>query len=420
MTFWIIISLLLLAIVLYVAAAARRVRLANGETPEAIYAARSIELAEDLRAGVLDATEAATVTEELARNALHEIPSSAGITAATPGSRRAAFVLLCVIVPAIALPLYLLLGTPGMVHPQSASSPPAGDHLSMQQMVEQLQARIDEAPKDPEARLWMARVLMATEQYAQAVDQYAAVIKLAGEQPDILVQYADALAMMNGGRMAGRPLELVERALAAQPKHLTALWLAGLAAQEAGDLSKARDYLERARSASIETHQPTDELDAQLASLNGDNAGVPASAAVAQAEADSGNTAETPSSTPVAAAPAAGPSIAVDITLEPALAAKIDSKAILFVVAKMPSGMPMPLAVKRLPATGFPLTVILDDSLAMAPTATLSSAKEVDIIARISQGGQPIASSGDLQGKVGPVVVGGASKVAVVINEIVP
>ncbi len=33
----------------------------------------------------------------------------------------------------------------------------------MAQMVEELQKRIDGNPDDPEARLWMARVMMATE-----------------------------------------------------------------------------------------------------------------------------------------------------------------------------------------------------------------------------------------------------------------
>ena len=279
--------------------------------------------------------------------------------------------------------------------------------LSMAQMVEQLQKRIDSNPDDPEARLWMARVMMATDQYGQAVDQYAKVVTLVGDRPDVLVQYADALAMLNGGRMDGRPLELVERALAAEPNHITALWLAGLAAQEADDIPKARDYLQRARAASIAAHQPTEELDAQLAALDGK----PAATVATPAATDAGEPAM-----PVAG----GPSIAVQITIDPALADKYGKDATLFVVAKLPAGMPMPLAVQRLPAASFPLTVTLDDSMAMAPTAKLSTATEVEIIARISHSGQAIAASGDLQGRAGPVPVNGASEVAVVINETVP
>ena len=80
----------------------------------------------------------------------------------------------------------------------------------------------------------------------------------------------------------------------------------------------------------------------------------------------------------------------------------------------------MPLAVKRLPAANFPLTVVLDDSLAMSPAARLSSASVVDVVARISQAGQPVAASGDLQGKIANLSVGPDVHLRVNITEVVP
>ena len=408
MTFWIITTVLLAGTILYVAASARRLRANPDESAQAIYARRAQEMARDLDDGTLDADQADAVAQELARNALHELP------AATPArlsvrARRTAFVTLCALLPAVALPLYFVIGSPELLNPAAPGTAPH-DRMSMAQMVEQLQQRIDQNPDDPEARMWMARVMMATEQYAQAVDQYAAVVKITGDRADVLVQYADALAMMNGGRMAGRPLELVERALAAEPGHITALWLAGLAAQEANDLPKARDYLQRARAASIAAHQPTEELDQQLAALDGKPAAGDAS----------------PAATPGAAGPATppaavgGPSLEVEVALDPALASRIGKDAVLFVLAKNPAGMPMPLAVQRLPPTGFPLKVRLDDSMAMSPAAKLSSASEVEVIARISQSGQAIAASGDLEGRAGPVPVGGARSVAIRIDQALP
>ena len=82
--------------------------------------------------------------------------------------------------------------------------------------------------------------------------------------------------------------------------------------------------------------------------------------------------------------------------------------------------MPMPLAVKRLSASELPVTVVLDDTLAMAPTARLSSATEVDVIARISQQGQPVAASGDLEGKQAGVAVGPDAAVAITIDRLLP
>ena len=409
MTFWIITTVLLGGTILYVAASARRLRSAADESVQAIYARRAQEMARDLDHGTLAPAHADAVAEELARSALHELPASPPAPLSNR-ARRSAFVTLCGLLPAIALPLYFLIGSPDMLEPAPPGAAPH-ERMSMAQMVEQLQQRIDENPEDPEARMWMARVMMATEQYGQAVDQYAAVLKITGERADVLVQYADALAMMNGGRMAGRPLELVERALVAEPGHITALWLAGLAAQEANDLPKARDYLLRARAASVEAHQPTDELDQQLAALDGK----PADGVAAPAAPTAAGTAPT-------ASPAAveGPSLEVEVALDPALASRIGKDALLFVLARNPAGMPMPLAVQRLPPTGFPLQVRLDDSMAMSPAAKLSSASEVEVIARISQAGQAMAASGDLEGRAGPVPVDGARKVEIRIDKVLP
>lgn len=409
MSFWIVVSVLLAGTVLYVSVSARRARLrAEGTSAAAHYAERAEELAGDVAAGTIDAAQADALNAEIARHALREAPEAPVLK--SPQGRRSAFVLLVALLPLIAIPLYLSLGSPGLLDPavsQAAST--ANEHMSMSQMVDQLQQRIDANPDDPEARMWMARVMMATEQYGQAVDQYEKVLGIVGDQPDVLVQYADALAMVNGGRMAGKPVELVERALAADPKHIMALWLAGLAAQEAGDVPKARSLLQRARAASLAAHQPTDELDAQLAALDGK--APPASASSTTPPA-------TASPTPDAAAD--GPRIEVAVAVAPALAAQVDADATLFVVAKMTAGMPMPLAVQRVPAKDLPLTVTLDDSLAMAPTATLSSASEVEIIARISRSGQAIAATGDLEGRISPVAVGGTQRVTVTIDRVVP
>ncbi|HMM77805.1 MAG TPA: c-type cytochrome biogenesis protein CcmI [Gammaproteobacteria bacterium] len=395
MSFWILVTVLLAGTILYVAASARRARLrVDSTTPEAVYEQRADELAQDLAAGQLDATQTAAVSAELARQALREVPPAPSLK--SPQGRRGAFVALSALLPAIAIPLYLMLGTPEVLNPAATK---ATEHLSMQQMIEQLQQRIDAQPDDAEARLWMARVRMATEQYEQAVEQYAKVLALVGENPDVLVQYADALAMQNGGRMAGKPLELVERALQADPNHLSALWLAGLAAQEANDLPKARELLTRARAAAEAAHRPTAELDAQIAALDGEQA-APA--------------------TPPAAPGGDGPRIEVAVAVAPALAAQIGEGAVLFVLAKQPAGMPMPLAVQRLPAQGFPLNVTLDDSLAMSPQAKLSSATEVEVIARISRSGQASAASGDLEGRTGPITVGGTQQVSVTIDRVVP
>ena len=80
----------------------------------------------------------------------------------------------------------------------------------------------------------------------------------------------------------------------------------------------------------------------------------------------------------------------------------------------------MPLAVKRLRTGDLPVTVTLDDSMAMMPAMRLSAFPEVTVGARISASGQATPASGDLEGEVGPVAPGATSAVDLVIDRIRP
>jgi cytochrome c-type biogenesis protein CcmH len=57
----------------------------------------------------------------------------------------------------------------------------------------------------------------------------------------------------------------------------------------------------------------------------------------------------------------------------------------------------MPVAVKRVPASGFPLTVELGDGDSPMPTMKLSQASKVEILARVSHQGTANRAAGDLE-----------------------
>jgi cytochrome c-type biogenesis protein CcmH len=105
-----------------------------------------------------------------------------------------------------------------------------------------------------------------------------------------------------------------------------------------------------------------------------------------------------------AAAPAAaGTAVSGEITLAPALKAKAAAGETLFIVAKSVDAPGVPVAVLRGSVGSWPLKFTLDDSQSMLPGRNLSSAGRVTIEARISQKGQPLPASGDLQGTTGVI-----------------
>jgi len=79
----------------------------------------------------------------------------------------------------------------------------------------------------------------------------------------------------------------------------------------------------------------------------------------------------------------------------------------------------MPLAIVRKQVRDLPVTVVLDDSMAMTPTMTLSSFDQVVIGARISRTGNALAQSGDLEGVSGTLQTKTAKPLTVTIDSTV-
>ena len=111
--------------------------------------------------------------------------------------------------------------------------------------------------------------------------------------------------------------------------------------------------------------------------------------------------------------------VKVLVTITDELKAQLKDGDAIFVMAKATSGPVMPLAALKVMAKDLPQEVILDDSLGMVPGLALSKFEEVQIIARVAKGGQPMANPGDFQGIVSPVVVKSDDTVTLIINEVV-
>ena len=105
-----------------------------------------------------------------------------------------------------------------------------------------------EGPQDGRAWVLEARAHMAADRYQAAARSYenglAASRKVAAD-PLVWCELADALGMAQGGSLQGRPLELIEKALALNPNNARALEMAGSAAYEVNDYATALRYWER-------------------------------------------------------------------------------------------------------------------------------------------------------------------------------
>lgn len=410
-TFWLIAAALLIAAVGMLLPAAWRARVSDGtrDSHRALHARRLAELTADLDDELIDAADRQSAEDEITRALLEEAGTTAG--AATPLARGLTTVAIALVIPAVALLTYTNLGQPHLSEAPPAA-PAAGmpDPQSMEAVLVQLEQRLQANPDSAEGWLLLGRSYMVMARYPDAVRAFERAYALLGDVPQLMLQYADALAMTNNGRIGPRARDLVERTIALEPDNIAALWLAGLAAVETGQRDLALERLQRARSLSAASGAPTQELDAIIAGIDA-----------------SGGSAATPVAGPAAAESAseqAGPAvgstaISVTVTLDPALAERITASDVLFVFARAPGAGGPPLAVVRTSPGELPRTFVLDETSAMAPQFRLTPGLTVDITARISRSGSPSAAAGDLQGQVTDVTAGQDEPVAITISEIV-
>ncbi|MGA8262260.1 MAG: c-type cytochrome biogenesis protein CcmI [Arenicellales bacterium] len=356
---------------------------------------------------------------QLADDLHSQSPSSA---AAERGSGRWLTLTVLVFIPVMSGLLYLTLGQPRALFPgaetaaATASSPHNVTPADVEGMVAQLDARLQKNPNDADGWFMLGRSYMVLKRYQKAADAFHKLRELVGDEPEVLVREATALAMVKGGDLSGEPTRLVKRALDKQPNDAQALWMAATAAYQAQDYKTALTYYQRVEP--LLDGKPLDQVKNMLQDLAAKGYGKGPATGSGTATASSGQ-----SSAPVPASNAAnakGTSLKVSVDLAPSLKDKAEAQASVFIFAKAVSGPPMPLAVVRKTVADLPITVTLDDSEAMMPQLRLSGFPQVTVGARISSSGQPIAQPGDLEGQTGPISTGKSQDVKVTIDHVVP
>jgi cytochrome c-type biogenesis protein CcmH len=362
----------------------------------ALYAEQLAELDADLRSGAIMQRDFDAARRELKARLVEDV----GVAPPRESTRqsRGTAIAVGLAVPACAIGIYLLVGSPQLLGP-----PPQADRAAeltpheIEAMVERLAERLKTDSQNVEGWMLLARSYAAFGRFKESADAYATAVKLRPGDAQLLADYADALGMSLGRKLGGEPEKLVLRALEIDPRNLKALALAGSAALERKEYKGAAGYWER-----MLPLVPADSDDARSIRANVDEARALEKGAPPQAQA--------------AAATKAG--LRGEVKLAPALAAKAAPTDTVFIFARAVRGPPMPLAVLRKQVRDLPVQFALDDSMAMAPGASLSGSPQVIVGARISKSGTPTPQPGDLQGLSAPVA-NDASGVTIVIDSVV-
>ncbi|KAA2286159.1 tetratricopeptide repeat protein [Arenimonas fontis] len=267
--------------------------------------------------------------------------------------------------------VYALVGTPAALDPANLRQPETLDEA-----IAQLQRRLADEPGSVEGWVLLARAQMSQQRWAEGRDALARAHALAPDNPDLAVEYADALMRAAAdGRFPAEAVTLLEQVVDEHPGHQRGLFYLGAQRLQAGQPAEAAALWERL-----------------LPLLRGDTA-----AALREQIALARDQAGLPPLPAQAPGTASGPAITVTVELDPGLADRLREGDVLFVFARTPDGVGLPVAVKRLPAAGFPLTLTLSDADGLMPAQKLSQQARVHLLARVSRSGDAAAAPGDLE-----------------------
>jgi cytochrome c-type biogenesis protein CcmH len=255
LTFWIIAALfILLALWFVLPPLLQRFENNQGDDMRAanvlIYKDQFQEMEADLKNGLMSEEQYQQDKEELERRLLEDVKVTDLGSSPSPATRKFAYGVATAI-PIGVIALYLAVGNPKALSPSlpTAESPAQasrqGAPMSAQQIaanVDKLAKRLEQNPNDAAGWLMLARSYTSMERFSDAASAYARAIALNDGDATVWADYAEALALSNGQRLAGKPTDAINRALQIDPKNQKALALAGSAAYEAGDYQKAVDH----------------------------------------------------------------------------------------------------------------------------------------------------------------------------------
>ncbi len=201
------------------------------------------ELDREHAEGRISADELAQAKLDVERRLLAEAGDDAR---GAPGavSPRAASIAIAVALPAFAFGLYAVFGDPDALSANRAASAAAESAADAPAARDALVRHLARNPRDGRGWTLLARTDFEADRFSDAAQAYARAIatpKVAAD-PSIWCEYADALGMAQGGSLAGKPRELIGRALALDPDHPKALEMAGSAAYEQRDYDAAAQY----------------------------------------------------------------------------------------------------------------------------------------------------------------------------------
>ena len=397
--FWITLLLLLLAAcVLFLAAGWRQRQASAGDRDrlnQRFYHQRLSELAEDEEQGVV--AERPVMERELQQTLLADIPPTQ--TAQAHSSSRWILLPGLIVLLLVSLGTYLKVGglaqLTGWMQVQqdypalrARLMDPAAKPLTMEELARLqlgLRSALQSEPDNLNDWTMLGRLGMVLNNGSIASQAFERALQLAPNDPGLKQDYAEVLTRSSDPQDNRQAALLLHELLKADRHNLRTLGLLAFNAFEQQQYDQAIDAWQ-----TLLTLLPAN-----------DERRVMIARSIEQAKTAAGQQSS---------------QLALSISLTPQAEKILPQGGVLYI--SVTDGVsPVPVAVKRLPLSHFPLSLTLDDSNAMMPDRLLSAQHQLQVRARISRDGSANARSGDWFGLSAVMPWDGHQQMAVEINQ---
>lgn len=225
------------------------------------------ELDRDLARGSIAAPEAEAARNEIARRILHSAAAPQGRFGRS--SRPAAGLIGVLLIPAVALPLYLHRGSPRLPDvPLAQRLEKALQNQDFEALIAKVEKHLGETPDDAEGWRVLAPAYRNAQRWGDAADAYANLLRLTAPTAELMADYGEMLVFASQGMVTAGAHGAFAEALRLDPKLPKARFYDGIALKQEGRRDEARAALTAFLAESPADASWRTALEAELADLD--------------------------------------------------------------------------------------------------------------------------------------------------------
>jgi cytochrome c-type biogenesis protein CcmH len=207
----------------------------------AVFRDQLAELERDAERGTIGAAEADAARNEISRRLIAASGQSRGAGRRSGLGTRVIAILAALLIPAIALPIYLKAGSPALpdvpLADRMASAEQNGD---FEALIVKVENHLADNPDDIEGWKVLAPTYRRFNRWADAAEAYRNMLRLAPPDATTLADYGESLVMEGEGMVSAAAHQLFTQALALDAKLPKARFFDALALKQEGKTEEAK------------------------------------------------------------------------------------------------------------------------------------------------------------------------------------